>query len=99
LPPLLDRLSSKNPEANREHNGNGVGQKQRDEHYIDPDGYWIDSERKFPRMVGEQVMIVKKDCGLLASEWKLVCDALDIGDLIGMQNAVYARWALIICFR
>jgi hypothetical protein len=42
-------------------------------------------------MVGEQVMIVKKDCGLLASEWKLVCDALEIGDLIGMQNVVYAR--------
>jgi hypothetical protein len=27
-------------------NGNGAGQKERDDQYIDPDGYWIDADRK-----------------------------------------------------
>jgi len=45
-------------------NGAGAGQKQRDEQYIDPKGYWIDPDRNVRRKSAEQTVILKaaEDC-------------------------------------
>ena len=60
-------------------NGDGAGQKQRDEQYIDPKGYWIDAERNLRRMGtehGEQIVILKatEDCS--KAEWTKLYEAI-----------------------
>ena len=57
-------------------NGNGPGQKQHDEQYIDPDGYWIDPARNVRRKSGEQTVILKaaEDCSGL--EWNFLFEAI-----------------------
>jgi len=57
-------------------NRNGAGQKERDDQYIDPDGYWIDPARNVRRKSGEQTVILKaaEDCSGL--EWNFLFEAI-----------------------
>jgi hypothetical protein len=50
--------------------------------YIDTKGYWISPDRKIRRMGdedGEQEVIVKKTGACSEAEWRLVCEAPDVG--------------------
>jgi hypothetical protein len=55
---------------------NNGSEKQRDEQFIDPKGYWIDPERNVRRMSGEQTVILRaaEDCSGL--EWNFLFEAI-----------------------
>jgi hypothetical protein len=57
-------------------NGNGAGQKQRNEQYIDPHGYWIDADRNVRPISGEQSVVLRaaEDCSNL--EWSYLFEAI-----------------------
>ena len=51
-------------------------EKELEEQYIDPKGYWIDPERNVRRMSGEQEVVLKavEECSDL--EWRYLFDAI-----------------------
>jgi hypothetical protein len=54
---------------------NGSG-NERDEQYIDPNGYWIDPDRNVRRISGEQSVVLRtaEDCSSL--EWSFLFEAI-----------------------
>ena len=57
-------------------NGNGVDQKQRDDQYIDPEGYWIDPVRNVRRKSGEQEVILSAAENCSGVEWNYLFEAI-----------------------
>jgi hypothetical protein len=57
-------------------NGNDAGQEQRDDQYIDPQGYWIDPDRNVRRMSGEQEVIVRAADVCSKLEWNYIFEAI-----------------------
>jgi len=53
----------------------GTG-KERDEQYIDPEGYWIDPERSVRRKSGEQTVILKATEHCSTLEWSYLFEAV-----------------------
>ena len=76
LPPLLDRLSSELRGQAMSNNGEGAGQNQRDEQYIDPEGYWIDPARNVRRKSGEQEVILSAAENCSGVEWNYLFEAV-----------------------
>ena len=56
--------------------GNGAGQEQRDDQYIDPEGYWIDPDRNVRRKSGEQEVILSAAGNCSGVEWNYFFEAI-----------------------
>jgi hypothetical protein len=76
LPPLLDRLHLKTRGQTMSNNGGTVDQKERDEQYIDPEGYWIDPARNVRRKSGEQEVILSAAENCSGVEWNYLFEAI-----------------------
>lgn len=55
---------------------NKATEKELQDHYIDPDGYWIDPARNVRRKSGEQEIIVSAADICSNLEWTYIFDAI-----------------------
>jgi len=57
-------------------NGDGAGQKQRDQQYIDPEGYWLDPARNVRRKSSDQEVILTAAEICSGVEWNHLFEAI-----------------------